>query len=97
MWSASGRGPSLTCTARGTGAAPAAGGRRTKAKSRMMPSSSAGSGDAPGGGPMRVGVAVADLFTGMYAANAILAALLRREASGEGAVIDLALLNIYIY
>ena len=29
----------------------------------------------PGGGPMRAGVAVADLFTGMYTANAILAAL----------------------
>jgi crotonobetainyl-CoA:carnitine CoA-transferase CaiB-like acyl-CoA transferase len=48
---------------------------------------------APGGGPMRVGVAVADLFTGMYAANAILAALYRREATGEGAVIDLALFD----
>ena len=39
----------------------------------------------PGGGPMRVGVAVADLFTGMYTAVAILAALFRRERSGEGA------------
>ena len=50
----------------------------------------------PGGGPMRVGVAVADLFTGMYAANAILAALLRRERSGEGATIDLALFDVQL-
>ena len=47
----------------------------------------------PGGGPMRVGVAVADLFTGMYAANAILAALVRRGVTGEGATIDLALFD----
>ena len=47
----------------------------------------------PGGGPMRVGVAVADLFTGMYTAVAVLAALYRREKSGEGAHIDMALLD----
>ena len=47
----------------------------------------------PGGGPMKVGVAVADLFTGMYTANAILAALYRREQTGEGATIDMALLD----
>ncbi|MFL6756738.1 MAG: CaiB/BaiF CoA transferase family protein [Sphingomicrobium sp.] len=47
----------------------------------------------PGGGPMRVGVAVADLFTGMYAANAILAALYRRGQTGEGATIDMALFD----
>ena len=47
----------------------------------------------PGGGPIRVGVAVADLFTGMYTANAILAALYRREQSGEGTTIDLALFD----
>jgi formyl-CoA transferase len=47
----------------------------------------------PGGGPMRVGVAVADLFTGMYTAVAILAALYRREKSGEGAHIDMALFD----
>ena len=45
----------------------------------------------PGGGPMRAGVAIVDLFTGLYASNAILAALHRREAAGEGAVIDLSL------
>ena len=48
---------------------------------------------APGGGPMRVGVAVADLFTGLYACVAILAALHRREKSGEGAHIDMALFD----
>jgi len=47
----------------------------------------------PGGGPMRVGVAVADLFTGMYTANAILAALVRRGETGEGATIDMALFD----
>ena len=47
----------------------------------------------PGGGPMKVGVAVADLFTGMYTASAILAALYRRQDTGEGATIDMALLD----
>ena len=47
----------------------------------------------PGGGPMRVGVAVADLFTGLYTCVAILAALNRRHATGEGAHIDMALLD----
>ena len=49
--------------------------------------------DQPGGGPMRVGVAVVDLFTGMYTASAILAALFRRERTGEGAHIDAALFD----
>ena len=52
--------------------------------------------EQPGGGPMRVGVAVADLFTGMYTANAILAALYRREQIGEGAVIDMALFDVQL-
>jgi formyl-CoA transferase len=47
----------------------------------------------PGGGPMRVGVAVVDLFTGLYTAVAILAALYAREKTGEGAHIDLALFD----
>ena len=47
----------------------------------------------PGGGPMRAGVAIADLYTGMYTASAILAALYRRKETGEGATIDLALLD----
>jgi crotonobetainyl-CoA:carnitine CoA-transferase CaiB-like acyl-CoA transferase len=47
----------------------------------------------PGGGPMRAGVAIADLFTGMYACAAVLAALYARERSREGATIDLALFD----
>ena len=47
----------------------------------------------PGGGPMRVGVAVADLFTGLYTAVAIISALYRREKSGEGAHLDMALFD----
>src|SRR3954453_13010460 len=47
----------------------------------------------PGGGPMRAGVAIADLFTGMYTATAILAALYRLEKTGEGATIDMALFD----
>jgi len=54
--------------------------------------------DAPGGGPLRVGVAVIDLFTGLYASNAILAALHVRDnatnGTGEGQHIDMALLDV---
>ncbi|HUL96986.1 MAG TPA: CaiB/BaiF CoA-transferase family protein [Usitatibacter sp.] len=50
----------------------------------------------PGGGPQKVGVAVSDLFTGMYATSAILAALLHRHASGKGQYIDLALLDVQV-
>ncbi len=49
--------------------------------------------DRPGGGPQKVGVAVADLMTGMYAVTAITSALYHREKSGEGQYIDLALLD----
>ena len=52
--------------------------------------------DAPGGGPQKVGVAVADLFTGMYAATAILAALRHRDRTGRGQTIDLALLDTQV-
>jgi crotonobetainyl-CoA:carnitine CoA-transferase CaiB-like acyl-CoA transferase len=47
----------------------------------------------PGGGPMRVGVAVVDLFTGLYTTVAILSALYRRERTGEGAHVDMALFD----
>jgi formyl-CoA transferase len=47
----------------------------------------------PGGGPMRAGVAIADLFTGMYACAAILASLYAREKTGKGATIDMALFD----
>ncbi|GAD58841.1 LOW QUALITY PROTEIN: L-carnitine dehydratase/bile acid-inducible protein F [Brevundimonas abyssalis TAR-001] len=44
--------------------------------------------------PMKVGVAVADLFTGLYASNAILAALHAARASGQGRHIDIALFDV---
>lgn len=46
---------------------------------------------APGGGPQRVGVPVADMFTGFAATVAILAALRHRDATGEGQAIDVNL------
>jgi len=49
-----------------------------------------------GGGPLKVGVAVADLFTGLYASTAILAALAHRDRTGEGQQIDLALLDVQV-
>ena len=52
--------------------------------------------DRPGGGPQKVGVAVADLFTGMYATVAILAALRHRDATGQGQHIDMALLDTQV-
>ncbi len=48
----------------------------------------------PGAEPMKVGVAVADLFTGLYASSAILAALLHARATGEGQAIDIALFDV---
>jgi len=52
--------------------------------------------DDLGGGPQKVGVAVADLFTGMYAAVAILAALRHAQRSGQGQHIDMALLDTQV-
>ena len=48
----------------------------------------------PGGGPLRVGVAVIDLFTGMYATTAILGAVEARHHTGRGQHIDMALLDV---
>jgi crotonobetainyl-CoA:carnitine CoA-transferase CaiB-like acyl-CoA transferase len=48
---------------------------------------------SPGAEPLKVGVAVADLFTGMYATVAILAALRHAEATGIGQHLDLSLLD----
>lgn len=50
--------------------------------------------EAPGGGPLKAGVAVVDIMTGLYASNAILAALHARAASGRGQYIDMALLDV---
>jgi crotonobetainyl-CoA:carnitine CoA-transferase CaiB-like acyl-CoA transferase len=52
--------------------------------------------DDQGGGPQKVGVAVADLFTGMYACTAILAALRHAERTGQGQHIDMALLDTQV-
>ena len=51
---------------------------------------------APEGQPQKVGVAVIDVFTGVYAATAILAALHQRDRSGEGQMIDMALLDVAV-
>ena len=48
------------------------------------------------GGPQKVGVAVADLFTGMYATVGILAALRHAERTGEGQHLDMALLDTQV-
>jgi crotonobetainyl-CoA:carnitine CoA-transferase CaiB-like acyl-CoA transferase len=50
----------------------------------------------PAGGPLKVGVAMADLLTGLYASNAILAALLERARSGKGQHLELALLDVQV-
>jgi crotonobetainyl-CoA:carnitine CoA-transferase CaiB-like acyl-CoA transferase len=52
--------------------------------------------DDLGGGPQKVGVAVADLFTGMYATVGILAALRHAEKTGEGQYVDMALLDTQV-
>jgi crotonobetainyl-CoA:carnitine CoA-transferase CaiB-like acyl-CoA transferase len=49
-----------------------------------------------GAGPQKVGVALTDIMTGLYAAIAVLAALAERERSGRGQYIDLALLDVQI-
>lgn len=51
---------------------------------------------APGGGPVKVGVAIADIMTGMYAATGVLAALARRALTGRGEYLDLALLDVEV-
>ncbi len=49
-----------------------------------------------GAGPMKVGVALTDILTGLYASTAILAALQARERTGAGQQIDLALLDVQV-
>jgi crotonobetainyl-CoA:carnitine CoA-transferase CaiB-like acyl-CoA transferase len=51
---------------------------------------------SPGGGPVKVGVALVDVLTGMYASTAVLAALAHRDRSGQGQHIDLALLDVQV-
>ena len=52
--------------------------------------------DLPGGGPQKVGIAVADLMTGMYSTVAVLAALANRNLTGQGQYIDMALLDVQV-
>ncbi|MBV7483311.1 CaiB/BaiF CoA-transferase family protein [Bordetella sp. BOR01] len=50
----------------------------------------------PGAGPQKVGVALTDLLTGMYAATGILAAVMESRATGQGQHLDVALLDVQI-
>ncbi|MCU5782896.1 hypothetical protein MA04_02196 [Alcanivorax balearicus MACL04] len=52
--------------------------------------------DEPGAGPMKVGVALTDITTGLYSTIAILGALEHRNQTGEGQHIDMALLDVQI-
>ncbi|WP_447553893.1 CaiB/BaiF CoA transferase family protein [Vreelandella sp. EE22] len=52
--------------------------------------------EVPGGGPVKVGVAITDIFTGLYATNAVLAALYQRRDTGEGCHIDLSLMDVQV-
>ena len=52
--------------------------------------------DLPGGGPQKVGVAVVDIFTGMYSTVAVLAALRHAERTGEGQHLDMALIDAVV-
>ncbi|WP_198929219.1 CaiB/BaiF CoA transferase family protein [Marinobacter sp. X15-166B] len=52
--------------------------------------------DEPGGEPVKIGVAFTDVFTGIYAANAVLAALYQRRDSGIGCHIDMALMDVQV-
>ena len=55
-----------------------------------------GASDDDGGGPQKVGVAIADIMAGMYAATAILAALRVRDETGRGQVIDVPLYDTQV-
>ena len=50
----------------------------------------------PGAGPQKVGVALVDIMTGLYATVGILAALAHRDRTGEGQTIDIALLDVSV-
>lgn len=51
---------------------------------------------AEGAGPVKVGVALTDVLTGVYSSTAILAALAHREQGGQGQHIDMALLDVQV-
>lgn len=50
----------------------------------------------PGGGPQKVGIPIVDLMTGMYTAVSVLAALARRNETGAGDAIDIAMLDVQV-
>ncbi len=50
--------------------------------------------DAPGGGPQKIGVALTDILTGLYTTIAVLTGLTRRQTTGEGCHVDMALLDV---
>jgi crotonobetainyl-CoA:carnitine CoA-transferase CaiB-like acyl-CoA transferase len=50
----------------------------------------------PGGGPQKIGVALTDILTGLYTTIAALTALARRERTGEGCHVDMALLDVTV-
>ncbi|NML47606.1 CoA transferase [Ramlibacter sp. G-1-2-2] len=50
----------------------------------------------PGGGPQKVGVPIVDLMTGMYTAVSVLAALARRNETGLGGYVDIAMLDVQV-
>jgi formyl-CoA transferase len=52
--------------------------------------------DLPGGGPQKVGIAVTDVLTGMYASLAVVSALRHRDAAGVGQYIDMALFDAIV-
>ncbi len=52
--------------------------------------------DLPGGGPQKVGIAITDVLTGMYASLAIVAAIAHRERTGRGQHVDMALLDTIV-
>lgn len=50
----------------------------------------------PGGGPLKVGVALTDIMTGLYASIAVLSALAHRDKTGEGQYVETALLDVQV-
>jgi len=50
----------------------------------------------PGGGPQKIGVALTDILTGLYTTIAALTALARRQETGEGCHVDMALLDVTV-
>jgi len=52
--------------------------------------------DDAGGGPQKVGVPIIDLMTGMYTSTAVLAALARRDQTGQGDYIDVGMLDVQV-